>query len=41
MDTLRDKRDLEALWVEGRAPWNVWSASPSKEDSTNARLKAA
>ncbi|RIK83998.1 MAG: glucose-1-phosphate cytidylyltransferase [Planctomycetota bacterium] len=21
MDTLRDKRELEALWMEGRAPW--------------------
>jgi glucose-1-phosphate cytidylyltransferase len=24
MDTLRDKRLLEALWQEGRAPWKVW-----------------
>ncbi|MET4262505.1 glucose-1-phosphate cytidylyltransferase [Bradyrhizobium sp. S3.12.5] len=24
MDTLRDKTFLEALWVEGRAPWKVW-----------------
>jgi glucose-1-phosphate cytidylyltransferase len=24
MDTLRDKRDLEALWAENRAPWKVW-----------------
>ncbi|MGI8733572.1 MAG: glucose-1-phosphate cytidylyltransferase [Pyrinomonadaceae bacterium] len=24
MDTLRDKRQLEALWQEGRAPWKVW-----------------
>jgi glucose-1-phosphate cytidylyltransferase len=24
MDTLRDKRQLEALWSEGRAPWKVW-----------------
>jgi glucose-1-phosphate cytidylyltransferase len=23
MDTLRDKRQLEALWQEGRAPWKV------------------
>ena len=23
MDTLRDKRLLERLWVEGRAPWKV------------------
>lgn len=24
MDTLRDKRLLESLWSEGRAPWRVW-----------------
>jgi glucose-1-phosphate cytidylyltransferase len=25
MDTLRDKRQLEQLWREGRAPWQVWA----------------
>ena len=24
MDTLRDKRQLEAVWNEGRAPWKRW-----------------
>lgn len=24
MDTLRDKRQLEELWADGRAPWKVW-----------------
>lgn len=24
-DMLRDKRDLETLWSEGKAPWRVWS----------------
>ena len=24
MDTLREKRHLEALWASGRAPWRVW-----------------
>ena len=24
MDTLRDKRMLETLWHEGRAPWKSW-----------------
>jgi len=24
MDTLRDKRLLESLWQEGKAPWKVW-----------------
>ncbi len=24
MDTLRDKRFLEELWAEGRAPWKIW-----------------
>jgi len=23
-DTLRDKRELEKLWDDGRAPWRVW-----------------
>jgi glucose-1-phosphate cytidylyltransferase len=23
-DTLRDKRELEALWSDGNAPWRVW-----------------
>jgi glucose-1-phosphate cytidylyltransferase len=25
MDTLRDKRQLEALWEQGTAPWKVWT----------------
>jgi len=25
MDTLRDKRLLEGLWRQGRAPWKTWS----------------
>jgi glucose-1-phosphate cytidylyltransferase len=25
VDTLRDKRQLESLWQEGRAPWKTWS----------------
>ena len=24
MDTLRDKRTLEALWESGSAPWKTW-----------------
>ena len=24
MDTLRDRRRLEALWASGQAPWKVW-----------------
>jgi glucose-1-phosphate cytidylyltransferase len=24
MDTLRDKNNLEGLWVSGKAPWKVW-----------------
>ena len=24
MDTLRDKNQLEAMWVSGRAPWRSW-----------------
>lgn len=25
MDTLRDRRQLEAMWASGEAPWKVWS----------------
>lgn len=25
MDTLRDKNQLEELWLSGKAPWKVWS----------------
>ena len=25
VDTLRDKRALEALWAQGKAPWKVWA----------------
>jgi glucose-1-phosphate cytidylyltransferase len=24
METLRDKRELEALWADGKAPWKTW-----------------
>ena len=24
MDTLRDKKYLEQLWSQGKAPWKVW-----------------
>ena len=24
MDTLREKRQLEELWSNGRAPWKKW-----------------
>ena len=24
MDALRDKRDLDALWENGNAPWKLW-----------------
>ncbi|QLY79126.1 glucose-1-phosphate cytidylyltransferase [Clostridium intestinale] len=24
MDTLRDKNELESLWVKGEAPWQIW-----------------
>ncbi|MDE1146818.1 MAG: glucose-1-phosphate cytidylyltransferase [Azospirillaceae bacterium] len=26
-DTLRDRRELEALWLNGRAPWRTWGMS--------------
>jgi glucose-1-phosphate cytidylyltransferase len=24
MDTLKDKNDLTALWMTGKAPWALW-----------------
>ena len=24
MDTLRDKNQLEKMWIEGKAPWKIW-----------------
>jgi glucose-1-phosphate cytidylyltransferase len=24
MDTLKDKNDLTALWMSGKAPWATW-----------------
>jgi glucose-1-phosphate cytidylyltransferase len=24
MDTLRDKRELEEFWANGKAPWKIW-----------------
>jgi len=24
MDTLRDKKHLEELWISGDAPWKIW-----------------
>jgi glucose-1-phosphate cytidylyltransferase len=24
MDTVRDKKNLEELWVSGIAPWKIW-----------------
>jgi glucose-1-phosphate cytidylyltransferase len=24
MDTLRDKKQLESMWAEGKAPWRIW-----------------
>jgi glucose-1-phosphate cytidylyltransferase len=41
MDTLRDKRELETMWAEGQAPWNVWSAPHSDNSSAIGRLQAA
>jgi len=24
MDTLREKKYLEELWISGKAPWKIW-----------------
>jgi glucose-1-phosphate cytidylyltransferase len=29
MDTMRDKRNLETLWQQGKAPWNTWETTHS------------
>lgn len=34
MDTLRDKRHLEALWDSGRAPWKMWGENPHTNETT-------
>jgi len=26
MDTLRDKKYLEKLWISKKAPWKIWSS---------------
>lgn len=33
MDTLRDKRQLEALWQEKRAPWATWLTQRPTDDA--------
>ena len=35
MDTLREKRYLEALWTTGNAPWKTWGGSPSCETDSS------
>ncbi|MBQ9274077.1 MAG: glucose-1-phosphate cytidylyltransferase [Succinivibrio sp.] len=32
MDTLKDKRDLTALWQQGRAPWALWLGASRHAD---------
>jgi NDP-sugar pyrophosphorylase family protein len=32
VDTLRDKRALEALWAEGNVPWKVWALARAGQD---------
>jgi glucose-1-phosphate cytidylyltransferase len=41
MDTLRDKRELEALWAEGRAPWKLDAAATRPEIKEPASLPLA
>jgi glucose-1-phosphate cytidylyltransferase len=41
MDTLRDKRDLESLWVQGDAPWKVWGTQSSRDQAATELVKAA
>ena len=28
MDTLKDKQQLEEMYAQGRAPWEVWRSNP-------------
>ena len=35
MDTLRDRRRLEQLWEDGRAPWRVWDRPPGRGDGAS------
>jgi glucose-1-phosphate cytidylyltransferase len=36
MDTFKDKQQLENLWGEGTAPWEVWKANGSKPTGSEA-----
>jgi len=36
MDTMRDKQYLENLWLDGRAPWRVWSDRDKHEDKQSS-----
>ena len=36
MDTLREKRMLEALWSEGSAPWRVWDREQTSNQADGA-----
>lgn len=38
MDTLRDKRELEALWASGKAPWKVWGDESLQRVGSGADL---
>jgi glucose-1-phosphate cytidylyltransferase len=37
MDTLRDKRQLEAIWDSGHPPWKVWSEGKRLDCRSDAR----
>jgi glucose-1-phosphate cytidylyltransferase len=38
MDTLRDKRLLEDLWANGKAPWRSWEATIANSDDGSQRI---
>ena len=40
MDTLRDKKLLEDLWAEGKAPWKVWDDTPAPRRNGHALVHA-
>lgn len=40
MDTLKEKRMLEAMWEKGEAPWRIWDREVEKP-TTDARLPTA
>ena len=40
MDTFKDKQRLDEVYTQGRAPWLLWTRSPSESDAINSSAVA-